>query len=89
MGNEYCLHLQTKTHAKSTHHSQCIKLQDSRQLEICLVIYMELTAPKEKATGEKRPATALELRTYALSVEILCPPSLLCTGHRRPPSSDT
>ena len=33
----------------------------------CSVIYMESTAPKEKATGEKRPATALELGTYALS----------------------
>ena len=33
----------------------------------CLVVYMEPTAPKEKATGEKRPATALELGTYALS----------------------
>ena len=32
-----------------------------------LVVYMEPTAPKEKATGEKRPATALELGTYALS----------------------
>ena len=28
---------------------------------------MEPTAPKEKATGEKRPATMLELGTYALS----------------------
>ena len=28
---------------------------------------MELTAQKEKATGEKGPATALELGTYALS----------------------
>ena len=28
---------------------------------------MEPTAPKEKATGEKRPATALELGTYVLS----------------------
>ena len=28
---------------------------------------MEPTALKEKATGEKRPATALELGTYALS----------------------
>ena len=28
---------------------------------------MDSTAPKEKATGEKRPATALELGTYALS----------------------
>ena len=28
---------------------------------------MEPTALKEKATGEKRPATVLELGTYALS----------------------
>ena len=27
---------------------------------------MESTAPKNKVTGEKRPATALELGTYAL-----------------------
>ena len=32
----------------------------------CSAIYMDSTAPKEKATGEKRPATALELRTYVL-----------------------
>ena len=31
------------------------------------IIIIEPTAPKEKATGEKRPATALELGTYALS----------------------
>ena len=47
---------------------------------------------REKATGEKGPATALKLRIYALSqsfshashgdhaVEILRPPLLLCTG---------
>ena len=33
----------------------------------CLVIYMELTAQKEKATGKKGPVTVLELRTYTLS----------------------
>ena len=49
---------------------------------------MELTAQKEKATGEKGPATALELGTYTIAefqphkprrpAEILRPPSLLC-----------
>ena len=34
---------------------------------MCSIIYMELTAQKEKATGEKGPATALEPRTYALT----------------------
>ena len=36
-------------------------------LSVSLVVYMEPTAPKEKVTGETRPATALELGTYALS----------------------
>ena len=31
------------------------------------IIYMELTAQKEKVTGEKGPATTLELGTYALT----------------------
>ena len=33
-----------------------------------ITIFMEITAQKEKATGEKGPATALELGTYALSL---------------------
>ena len=33
----------------------------------CSIIYMELTGQKEKATGEKGPATVLKLGTYALT----------------------
>ena len=33
----------------------------------CSITYMELTAQKEKATGEKGQATMLELGTYALT----------------------
>ena len=54
---------------------------------------MDSTAQMERATGEKVPATKLELRTYVCSitefqpceplipVEIPCPQSLLCTGY--------
>ena len=37
------------------------------QLQILITIFMEITAEKKKATGEKGPATALDLGTYALS----------------------
>ena len=36
-------------------------------VQTCSIIYMELTAQKEKVTREKGPAMAIELGTYALT----------------------
>ena len=67
---------------------------------VFITIFMELTAQKGK--GDRGKKTRDCARTWDLCsiaefqpseprrpVEILCPPSLLCTGHRLPLTRDT